>query len=303
MAPSKESEALSDLFKIIASKFPRDGDPFLSRAVYDNVHKAAAECPGVTYGDEDDVAGRPALWVRPMGATPNKVMLFMHGGGYSFGSPNSHRKLTAHLAKACNVNALSIDYRMTPEHPYPAPLDDCVNAYKWLLDKGYAADSIVLAGDSCGGGLVSAVPLEARKHGLPLPGASVAMSPWYDLTLGSDSLARNKEKDVLGTKEFVNMLADLYTNGNQELRKDPVLSPLFGDLQGLNPHWISVAGHDTLLDDGIRFAEKAKKAGVEVHLVEAEGQQHVFEFLAGKAPEADESIKNIGEWVKQKIGS
>lgn len=230
-------------------------------------------------------------------------MLFMHGGGYSFGSPNGHRKLTAHLAKACNVNALSIDYRMVPEHPYPAPLDDCMSAYKYLLDQGYSPDSIVLAGDSCGGGLVSAVPLEARKRGLPLPAASVAMSPWYDLTLESESLETNKEKDVLGTKAFVDMLAERYTSGNKQLRKDPVISPLYGDLKGLNPHWISVAGHDTLLDDGIRFYEKAQKAGVDVHLAKAEGQQHVFEFMAGKAPEANESIKNIGEWVKGKIGS
>lgn len=161
-------------------------------------------------------------------------MLFMHGGGYAFGSPNGHRKLTAHLAKACNVPALSIDYRMVPEHPFPAPLDDCVSAYKYLLDQGYAPGSIVLAGDSCGGGLVSAVPLEARKRGLPLPGASVALSPWMDLTLGSESLETNKELDVLGTKPFVDTLADMYTNGDKELRKNPVVSPLYGDLEGLN---------------------------------------------------------------------
>ena len=230
-------------------------------------------------------------------------MLFMHGGGYAFGSPNGHRKLTAHLAKACNVNALSIDYRMVPEHPFPAPLDDCVSAYKYLLDQGYAPGSIVLAGDSCGGGLVAAVPLEARKRGLPLPGASVALSPWMDLTLESESLETNKKLDVLGTKEFVNNLADLYTNGDKELRKNPVISPLYGDLEGLNPIWISAAGYDTLLDDAVRFYEKAKKAGVDVQFVKHEGQQHVFEFMAGKAPEAIQSFNDIGEWVKTKIGS
>lgn len=301
MPPSKESQALAELYKTLGPQFPQDDNHFLARCVYDQVHTAAAEAPGVSY-ETTTVAGRPCIWIRPEKASSKHVMLFMHGGGYSFGSPNGHRKMSAHLAKACNCLALSVDYRLAPEHPYPAAIDDCMNVYKWLLDQGFKPENIVTAGDSCGGGLSSSVPLAARQRGLPLPGACVALSPWYDMTNSIDSMQRNSEVDVLQTKAFVDTLADRYTAGDASLKKDPILSPTYGDLKGLPPHWISCGGYDMLLDAGTEFAEKAKKAGVEVVLEVWEGQQHVFEFMAGKAPEADESIRKIGEWVRRKIG-
>lgn len=182
------------------------------------------------------------------------------------------------------------------------PLDDCVSAYKWLLDRGYKAENIVVAGDSCGGGLSASVPLAVVKKGLPNPGASVSMSPWYDLTLGGESFKSNADKDFIQTEEGVTTLADRYVAGGTS-KKDPLVSPIFADLSGLPPTWISCAGHDMLRDQGVVLAEKAKKAGVEVVLEVHEGQQHVMEFMAGKAPEADGSIKRIGEWVRKKIGS
>ena len=223
-------------------------------------------------------------------------------GGFSFGSPNGHRKMAAHLAKACNCYALMVDYRKTPEHPYPASLDDCLAAYKWLLDQGYDASNIVTMGDSCGGGLTTSVPLAARDKGWPLPGCAVALSPLYDLTGSGESMTTNEENDVLNTKPFCKMLADRYTAGGSSL-EDPLISPLFADLKGLPPHWISVPGYDMLRNDGERLADKAKQQGVEVVLEVHEGQQHVMEFMAGKAPEADGSIKRIGEWVRRKVGS
>ena len=195
-----------------------------------------------------------------------------------------------------------VDYRLTPEHPYPAPLDDCVAAYKWLLDQGFDAAHIVTAGDSCGGGLSTSVPLAVMQKGWPKPGCAVSLSPWYDLTNSGETMKTNEQNDVLNTTDFVNMLADRYTKGGAS-RKDPLISPLFADLKGLPPHWISCAGYDQLRDNGERLADKAKAQGVEVVLEVHEGQQHVMEFMAGKAPEADGSIKRIGEWVRQKIGS
>jgi acetyl esterase/lipase len=192
--------------------------------------------------------------------------------------------------------------QQTPEHAFPVPLDDCVSAYKWLLDRGYKAENIVVAGDSCGGGLSASVPLAVVKKGLPNPGASVSMSPWYDLTLGGESFKSNADKDFIQTEEGVTTLADRYVAGGTS-KKDPLVSPIFADLSGLPPTWISCAGHDMLRDQGVVLAEKAKKAGVEVVLEVHEGQQHVMEFMAGKAPEADGSIKRIGEWVRKKIGS
>ncbi|KAK3717450.1 ATP synthase mitochondrial F1 complex assembly factor 2 [Vermiconidia calcicola] len=297
MAPSKESAALKELFEGFAAAFPADGDPYLSRAIYDQVHKAATEASGVAYEDTT-AGGRPCIWIRPESASTKHVILFMHGGGFSFGSPNGHRKLAAHLAKACNF-----DYRLTPENPYPAPLDDCVAAYKWLLDQGYEAKNIVVAGDSCGGGLSTSLPLAAVQQGLPNPGAAVSLSPWYDLTCkNGESFSSNEQNDVLNTKEFVQVIADRYVAGGTS-KEDPLVSPLFADLSGLPPTWISVGGFDMLRDQGVLLAEKAKKEGAEVVLEVHEGQQHVMEFMAGNAPEADESLRRIGQWVREKIGS
>ncbi|KAK3703257.1 hypothetical protein LTR37_014597 [Vermiconidia calcicola] len=283
MAPSKESAALRELFEGFAAAFPADGDPYLSRAIYDQVHKAATEASGVSYEDTT-AGGRPCIWIRPENASTKHVVLFMHGGGFSFGSPSGHRKLAAHLAKA-------------------SPLDDCVAAYKWLLDQGYEAKKIVVAGDSCGGGLSTSLPLAAVKQGLPNPGAAVSLSPWYDLTCkNGDSFSTNEQNDVLNTKEFVQVIADRYVAGGTS-KEDPLVSPLFADLSGLPPTWVSVGGFDMLRDQGVLLAEKAKKEGAEIVLEVHEGQQHVMEFMAGNAPEADESLRRIGQWVREKIGS
>ena len=227
----------------------------------------------------------------------------MHGGGYSFGSPNGHRRIAAHLAKACNCISLSVDYRLTPEHPFPAPVDDCIAAYKWLLDQGYPAQNIVTAGDSCGGGLSASVPLGAVQKGYPKPGAAIALSPWFDATATAPSIESNADKDLIQSREFIEMLADRFTESGKTPKDHPLVSPLHADLKDLPPIWISAAGDDMLRDDGVRMAEKAKKAGIDVVLEVHENQQHVFEFMAGRAPEADESLRKIGEWVRKKIGS
>lgn len=197
-----------------------------------------------------------------------------------------------------------MDYRLTPENTYPDPLDDCVAAYHWLLDQGFEAKHIVTAGDSCGGSLSTVVPMAAIRKGLPKPAAAVSLSPWYDLTGSGESMNTNETNDVLNTKPFVAEIARRYTiNAKKE---DPLISPIFAseeELRELPPHWISAGGYDMLVDNATRFAEKAGKAGVEVVLEVHDGQQHVMEFMAGKAPEADESIRKIGAWIKQKIGS
>jgi acetyl esterase/lipase len=299
MAPSEESKALAKLFALIKEKVPED--PYLARVLYDQVHTVATEAPGVSY-ESVTVAGRPGIWILPKDASPKHAILFMHGGGYTMGSPWGHRKLAAHLAKEANCRALSIDYRKTPEHPYPAPLDDCVSAYEYLLSQGIPASNIVTAGDSCGGGLATTVILAAVKKGLPMPAAAVALSPWYDKGLSGESMKTNAEVDVLASPGAMEMLVSRYTAGKADI-KDPLISPIYADLKGLPPHWISCGGHDTLRDQGVELAEKAKQAGVEVVLKVAEGQQHVFEFMVGNAPESTESVANIGKWIQEKTGS
>ncbi|KAK4545792.1 hypothetical protein LTR36_002746 [Oleoguttula mirabilis] len=308
MAPSKESEALGNLFQMFSEQMPQDNNPFLARIVYDQLTTVASEATEVTYEDvklPGNYRG-PAKWVKPLHASKDHVLLFMHGGGYNFGSLTSHRMLCAHLAKASNCVALMVDYRLTPEFPYPAALDDCVAAYKWLLDQGYKAENIVTIGDSCGGGLATTVPLKAMRDGLPRPGAAVAMSPWTDkVGKDSESMKTNVQNDILSTPEGTAMLAKRYCHGGAKL-DDPLISPIYADeaeTKKLPPHWISCAGCDLLLNDGTRMAEKLKKAGVEVVLQVHEGQQHVMEFMAGTAPESDQSIKDIGQWVQKTVGS
>ncbi|KAK5131867.1 hypothetical protein LTR08_000534 [Meristemomyces frigidus] len=308
MAPSKQCEVQKQTFAEFSKQMPDDDNVFLERSIYDQVMTLASETPDTSYEDIDlpSEAGNyrgPGKWVRPLQASKDHVLLFLHGGGFSFGSLSSHRKLCAHLARSCNALALMVDYRLTPEAAYPAALDDCVAAYKYLLDQGFKAENIVTIGDSCGGGLATSVPLRAMREGLPLPGAAVALSPWTDLVCkDSESYRTNAENDELSPP---NKLAERYCKGGAK-PDDPLLSPIYTDMEELRklpPHWISCAGHDVLLNDGTRMAERLEKAGVEVVLKVHEGQQHVFEFMAGKAAESDESIRDIGKWVRSKIGS
>ncbi|KAK5768742.1 hypothetical protein LTS12_001168 [Elasticomyces elasticus] len=310
MAPSKESELLANTWRTITANNPTTPDnPTLERLVYDHISTASSEPTGVTYEDisiDSNHCG-PAKWVKPTKASPSHVLLFCHGGGYSFGSLDSHRKMCGHFAKACNSLALMIDYRLTPEHPAPAAVDDCVSGYRWLLDQGFEAKKIVIIGDSCGGGLATTVPLKAIRDGLPSPGAAVALSPWTDVQCEtSPSLTSEPMHDVLGAKGMDGMytIRDRYCKGSNPT--DPIISPVYAsdeELKTLPPHWISIAGYDMLRDDGTRMAERLQKAGVETVVKTAEGMQHVFEFMAGRAPEADASIKAIGEWVRKQIGS
>jgi len=199
-----------------------------------------------------------------------------------------------------------VHYRLSPEHKFPAALDDCVAAYQYLLSAGYQPSKIVVAGDSCGGGLSASVPLATIKRGLPIPGASISLSPWYDLTTQEGgTMESNKEHDLINTAPFVKMLSDRYVEGSGAEKSDPLVSPLFAsdeDTKQLPPTWISVAGYDMLRDHGERMADKLRGAGVEVVIEVQEQQQHVMEFMAGNAPEANGSIERIAEWVRKKVG-
>jgi monoterpene epsilon-lactone hydrolase len=218
--------------------------------------------------------------------------------------------LAAHLAAACGCSLLSVHYRLSPEHKFPAAINDCITAYKYLLtDLRYQADKIIVSGDSCGGGLSTIVPLALIGRGLPVPAASVALSPWYDLeNTDGGTMDSNAENDVLSTKPFVRKLTGYYVDGNTvgAMRSDSLISPLLAsdeELAKVPPHWISVGGYDTLRDHGERMAARLQGLGVEAILEIHEGQQHVMEFMAGKAPEAIKSLEDIGKWVKIKIGA
>jgi acetyl esterase/lipase len=213
----------------------------------------------------------------------------------------THRKVYGHLAKAIGCRALILHYRRAPEHVHPAPVDDAVAAYRWLLTQGVAPRHIALTGDSAGGALAVTTLLRARERNLPMPAATMPLSPWVDLEITGETLVSNRERDAIVQKEVVEVMAATFL-GEGGNRKDPLANPLHANLKGLPPMYIQVGGDETLLDDSRRLAEHARKAGVDVRLDVFPEMQHVFHFSAGHAPEADDAIRKLAEWVRPKLG-
>jgi len=240
-------------------------------------------------------AGVPAEWVSTAVSNPNRVSLYFHGGGYTTGSPTTHRDLTGRLAQACRARVLALDYRLAPEHPYPAAVEDGLAAYRWLLGQGVAPKQIVLAGDSAGGGLALAVCLSLKESGETQPTATVCISPWTDLTLSSESVTARAKRDPF--MRAVDLIASArHYAGDSDLRL-PLLSPLYADLHGLPPLLIHVGSNEILFDDADQLADRARAAGVDVTLYVAEGLWHVWHLYAAFVPEAKEAIERIGKFV------
>jgi acetyl esterase/lipase len=240
--------------------------------------------------------GAPAEWILPAGVAAGRVLLYLHGGSYIAGSINSHRALAANLAAAAGGRALLLDYRLAPEHPFPAALDDALAAYRWLLAEGAPAREISVAGDSAGGGLALALLLALRDAGDPLPAAAALLSALTDMTFSGETIQSKAKADLILDFEKERQFAPLYL-GNTSPR-DPRVSPLYADLRGLPRLLIQVGSDEILLADSIRLAEKAKAAGVNVTLEVWEGMQHVWHFAASIIPEGRKAIRAIGEFIK-----
>ena len=251
---------------------------------------------------EVDAGGGPALWAVPHGtAHDGPALLCFHGGGYVGGSMFTHRKLFAHLAKAIGVRALSVDYTLLPQGGvFPRPVVEGVAAYQWLLDQDIPAGQIAFAGDSAGGQLAMTVQLRARGQGLPLPAATMLISPWTDLEMTGASLDYNKGKDAIFNKQWIIDMAAAVLNGHDP--RDPGAGPLRADLSGFGPLYIQVGDQELLLDDSRMLAKHAQQAGVGVQIDEFPGQQHSFQMAAGLAPEADDAINRFAAWARPKLG-
>lgn len=300
--PSKESDALRAHFQSMTDRMAANPqmDLVTLRATLEELHERAAEPTGVTY-EEIDAGGRPALWCNPVDATDDRVILYTHGGGFVTNTMHSHRKVAAHLAKAAGCRALVLDYRLAPEHAFPAQLEDGVAAFQWLLDQGISADHIATAGDSAGGNLATAIALKLREDDKAMPAAVIGFSPWYDLEAKGSSFESNAATDAFVQKAVVDNLADWFVGAGGS-KQDPLANPGYADLAGLPPLFLTVGDAETLQSGVEEFADKAKNAGVEVTLEVAEGQQHVHPFMAGRAPEADSTIADAGRWVRSKLG-
>jgi acetyl esterase/lipase len=214
---------------------------------------------------ETYAGGVRAYWNDAPSCAIDRVLLFTHGGGYSIMSPKSHERLAGHLAKAAGCRVLNIDYRLAPEHTHPAPVNDGLSVYRWLLEQGYEHSHIAVSGDSAGGGLALATLVAIRNAGLPQPATAVLFSPWADLELTGESMVTRLETDLLVNMEQLKYLAASFVGPNGSTR-DPLASPLYADFAGLAPIYVQVGGDETLLDDARRVTAKAQAAGVEARL-------------------------------------
>jgi epsilon-lactone hydrolase len=214
-------------------------------------------------------------------------------------SAETHRKMVGHIAKAAGCRALNVDYRLAPEHPHPAAVTDAVTAYRWLLAQGIKPQAIAIAGDSAGGGLCLGAALKLRDSGLPLPAALVPISPWTDMEGTGESMKTRVAQDMIVAPAAISQLAGVFLQGGSA--RDPYASPLHADLKGLPPTYIQVGDEEVLLDDSVRFADKAKKAGVDITLEIFPEMQHVFQIATGSLPEADAAVAKIGAWLRIKL--
>lgn len=246
-----------------------------------------------------DLDGLRAEWIAPAGAARDKAVLYFHGGGYVLGSVEAHRSIVAKFVDGLEARALLFGYRLAPEHPFPAALEDAQAAYRHLLAQGYSSQRIVFAGDSAGGGLCLATLLALRDQGLPLPAGAAVLSPWVDLACTGESYTTNAARCLAPTGSW-HACRKHYIGGGDPRR--PFISPLYGDLQGLPPLSIHVGGHETLLDDSLAFAAKAEAAGVPVHLTVGAGLCHCYPACAPLFPEATQAMAQIRSFLGGRLG-
>ncbi|MFJ7436164.1 alpha/beta hydrolase [Methylorubrum thiocyanatum] len=246
-----------------------------------------------------DAQGVPAEWTSTPAADGARVVLFLHGGGYVSGSLKSHRHMVAQAGREARARTLAIDYRLAPEHPFPAALDDALTGYRFLLASGIAPARIALAGESAGGGLALATALSLREAGLPLPGCLWLSSPWVDLALTGASLESKASVDPLLSRTYLAELASLYLNGADA--RGPLVSPINADLAGLPPMLIQVGSAETLLDDSVRLAEVAGAADVAVHLEIWPRMIHAWHLFYQEVADGRRSLASAGTFIRSHL--
>jgi acetyl esterase/lipase len=250
--------------------------------------------PADVAAEEAHIGQVKGEWVRVAESEPQRLLLYFHGGGYVAGSPASHRPLVAKLCRAGAAAALSLDYRLAPEFPFPAALRDAVDAYRFLTTKAFHPGSIVLAGDGAGGGLAMATAMAIRNGGMPLPAGVIALSPWADLTLSGWSIMRNAESDAALAWDLLFVSARSYLNGANPA--DPYASPVFGSMRDFPPIMVHAGSREILRDDASRLGELAAAANVPVSVEVYDGMQHLFQ--ASSLPEAKVSLNRLGQFIR-----
>jgi acetyl esterase/lipase len=291
------SKALADLIALLTSR-PRPPQPTVHEL------RLGLEILGSKLPPPEDVTcaavdagGVPAAWLQAPNALADRVILYLHGGGYVLGSIASHRGLAGRLSRAAAARVLLLDYRLAPEHPFPAALDDATAAYRWLLNQGADPARLVIAGDSAGGGLTIATLVALRDAGVALPAAAVCQSPWVDLEGLGESMTTKAAADPLVNKDMLSRLAAWYLHDTPA--RTPLAAPLYADLRHLPPLLMQVGTAETLLDDATRLADKATAAGVDVTLEPWEDMIHVWQLFAPMLPEGQQAIDRMGSFIQQ----
>ena len=265
------------------------------RSVFEEVMRHIPIASDVQKADLD-LGGVGAIEVSINGTDSTDVILYFHGGVYVIGSAGASVPLAADLARRSNAKVVSVDYRLAPENPYPAALEDARTAYEGLLSQGVEPSSVALAGESAGGGLAAALLLAIRDAGLPMPSSAFFMSPYADLTLSGSTIINKRDVDPILTEEAVRLRVGDYVAGANP--SDPLISPVFADLRGLPPLLIQVGSHEILLSDAIRLAGRAAEADVAIALELTPGVPHVFQAYAAVLDEADRALNRAAEFLK-----
>lgn len=293
--PSAELQKVIEQYKALAQNAAQAKGPQELRAALAKTFSGFPSAGSVTC-QEVGIGGVKAEWIGAPNAAADRVILYLHGGGYVMGSIETHRELMARVSKAALARCLALDYRLAPENPFPAAVNDATAAYRWLLGQGIKPGRIVIAGDSAGGGLTLATLIALRDLGLQTPAAGVCLSPWTDLEGTGESMRTRAAQDPIVSREMIVTLAKLYVGENGDMH-DPLAAPLYADFTDLPPLFIQVGDAETLLDDATRIAERAEEGGVDVTLQIWEEMPHVWQWFAPILPEGQEAIDKIGEFV------
>lgn len=268
----------------------------LLRLIFDDWQRATAEPEEVTYR-HTEIGGVPGILVMPLDADPRQMHIVLHGGGFALGSSASHRKLAGHLAKACGSYSFVADFRRAPEAKFPAQIEDGVTIYRALLEEGFRPEDITPVGDSAGGNLAISMTFQLLQDGRPAPTQVLTMSPWLNMENDGITIETNDATDFLITREGLQGNIDRYIEGATE-PTNPLANPLYQDFSGFPRLYICAGDVESLYDDSVRLHELARRADVDVTFSVGEGMQHVFPFLAGRHPRADEEIARMAEWYR-----
>ncbi len=243
------------------------------------------------------IEGIPAEWLLPKGCHTDRVIIYLHGGSYHAGSLRTHRGLAARIGINSSSSVLSLDYRLAPENPFPAAIEDVVSVYRWLLEvKGFNSKKIIISGDSAGGGLTLTSLLKFKEENLSLPAAAICLSPVTDFAVTGESIKTKAKEDIMLSENKIRQSFEIYAKGQSV--KHHLISPLYADLSGLPPLLIQTGTAEIFLDDSTRFAQKAVEQGVTVDLDLWENMFHVFQIFGNLIPESKKALKKIGEFAE-----